>query len=116
MPGMPLSTPTSLGWLVASVTALSFMAASGLHHAAAQSSPATEKTAGLLVELIRVDTSNPPGREAAIADLLAPRFKALGFEVDIIPTPQPGKSHFVARLKGDGTKRPILLAAHADVV
>jgi acetylornithine deacetylase/succinyl-diaminopimelate desuccinylase-like protein len=76
----------------------------------------SDQTSALLAELIQVDTSNPPGREGAIADLLAPRFKALGFEVDIIPTPQPGKSHFVARLKGDGSKRPVLLAAHADVV
>ena len=29
---------------------------------------------------------------------------------------KPGKSHFIARLRGDGSKRPILLAAHADVV
>ena len=75
-----------------------------------------DPTAALLAEIIRVDTSNPPGREGLIGDLLAPRFKAAGFEVDIIPTPEPGKSHFIARLRGDGSKRPILLAAHADVV
>jgi len=76
----------------------------------------TSPTARLLTELIRVDTSNPPGNEARIAELLAPRFRELGFQVDIVPTPEPGKAHFFARLKGDGTKRPILLAAHADVV
>src|SRR5262249_32669335 len=27
-----------------------------------------------------------------------------------------GKAHFIARLRGDGSKRPLLLAAHADVV
>jgi len=75
-----------------------------------------DRTADLLRELIRLDTSNPPGREGQIADLLAARFKPLGFDVDIVPTPEAGKSHFIARLKGDGSKRPILLAAHADVV
>ena len=70
----------------------------------------------LLSELIRLDTSNPPGREGLVAELLAPRFRALGFEVDIVPTPEPGKAHFIARLRGDGSKRPVLLAAHADVV
>jgi acetylornithine deacetylase/succinyl-diaminopimelate desuccinylase-like protein len=44
------------------------------------------------------------------------KLKPLGFEIEMIPTPEPGKSHFIARLKGDGSKRPVLLAAHADVV
>jgi acetylornithine deacetylase/succinyl-diaminopimelate desuccinylase-like protein len=73
-------------------------------------------TAELLREIIRIDTSNPPGREARIAETLAARFRPLGFEIDIIPTPEPDKSHFIARLRGNGSKRPILLAAHADVV
>jgi acetylornithine deacetylase/succinyl-diaminopimelate desuccinylase-like protein len=107
--------PTLLRWLAAGIAGLALAVTAGLH-AAAQSSPIPGPTTSLLIDLIRVDTSNPPGREGAIAELLAPRFKALGFEVDIIPTPQPGKSHFVARLKGDGTRRPVLLAAHADVV
>src|SRR5262245_26031072 len=77
---------------------------------------ADDRTADLLREVIRLDTSNPPGHEGLIADALAAKFKPLGFEVDIIPTPQQGKSHFIARLRGDGSKRPVLLAAHADVV
>src|SRR6185369_7206721 len=48
--------------------------------------------------------------------LLAAEFRPLGFQIDIIPTPEAGKAHFIARLKGDGSKRPVLLAAHADVV
>ncbi len=76
----------------------------------------TSETAALLAEIIRVDTSNPPGNEARLAELLAAKFRPLGFEIDIIPTPQEGKSHFVARLRGNGTKEPVLLAAHADVV
>jgi acetylornithine deacetylase/succinyl-diaminopimelate desuccinylase-like protein len=76
----------------------------------------TEPTAALLVELLRVNTTNPPGNEAGIANLLAPRFKALGFEVDVVQTPEAGKAHFIARLRGTGAKRPVLIAAHADVV
>ena len=76
----------------------------------------TDPTAALLGELIRVNTSNPPGNESALAELLAPRFRALGFDVQIVPTPETGKAHFIARLRGDGSKRPLLLAAHADVV
>ncbi len=76
----------------------------------------SDPTAALLVELIRVNTSNPPGNEGGIANLLAPRFKALGFDVDIVQTPDSGKAHFIARLRGNGSKRPVLIAAHADVV
>lgn len=72
--------------------------------------------ARLLVDLIRINTANPPGNEEQIARFLAPIFKEAGFEVDIIETPQKGKSHFIARLRGNGKKKPILLAAHADVV
>jgi acetylornithine deacetylase/succinyl-diaminopimelate desuccinylase-like protein len=83
---------------------------------AAQATDTLHPTARLLVELLRLDTSNPPGNEGRVADHLAPIFRAAGFEVSIVPTPQPGKAHFIARLRGDGSKRPVLLAAHADVV
>lgn len=94
--------------------AISVAAVSGERLVTAQSS--VDPTAALLVDLIHANTSNPPGNEGSIAELLAPRFKALGFEIDIVATPEPGKSHFIARLRGDGSKRPVLLAAHADVV
>src|SRR5688572_25884162 len=68
-----------------------------------------DPTAALLAELIRVNTSNPPGNERGIAELLAPRFMAAGFQVDVIPTPDSAKAHFVARLKGNGSKRPVLI-------
>jgi acetylornithine deacetylase/succinyl-diaminopimelate desuccinylase-like protein len=84
--------------------------------AGAQPPVTVDPTATLLAELIRLNTSNPPGNEDIVAQFLAPRFRALGFEIAIIPTPQAGKSHFIARLRGDGSRKPILLAAHADVV
>ena len=77
---------------------------------------ASNPTADLLRELLQIDNSNPPGSEGKLADLLAPRFKALGFEVDVIPTPQAGKTHFIARLRGDGSRKPVLLASHGDTV
>jgi acetylornithine deacetylase/succinyl-diaminopimelate desuccinylase-like protein len=77
---------------------------------------AVNETAALLTEIIKVDTSNPPGNEAKLAALLKTKFEPLGFEIDIYPTPQAGKAHFIARLRGDGSKKPILIAAHADVV
>jgi acetylornithine deacetylase/succinyl-diaminopimelate desuccinylase-like protein len=77
---------------------------------------AANPTADLLIELIRVDTSNPPGNEAKLDELMAAKLRPLGFEIDIFPTPQAGKSHLIARLRGDGSARPVLIASHADVV
>ena len=76
----------------------------------------TNETALLLAEVIRINTSNPPGEEGKLAEFLTQKFRPLGFEIDIIPTPDKGKAHFIARLRGDGSKKPILIAAHADVV
>ncbi len=75
-----------------------------------------DRTAQLLVDIVKVNNSNPPGHENELHRVLEPQFRSLGFQVDVIPTPEAGKSHFIARLKGDGSKKPILLAAHADTV
>jgi acetylornithine deacetylase/succinyl-diaminopimelate desuccinylase-like protein len=82
----------------------------------ADSAGAIPEVAQLLTEVIRIDTSNPPGNEGRLAGFLKTRFAPLGFEIDIIPTPQPGKAHFIARLRGDGSKKPVLIAGHEDVV
>ena len=102
----------SSSFLRSRVALAAIVAAMAVMHA----QQATDPTVALLVDLIRIDTSNPPGHESAIAEFLAPKFKALGFEVDVIPTPTAGKAILVARLKGDGSKRPLLLTSHADVV
>ena len=97
-------------------TALAVFAAALLTSRVSLAQPAVDPTAALLQEIIRLDTSNPPGHEGLVDDLLASKLRPLGFEVTIVPTPEAGKSHLIARLKGDGSKRPIVLAAHADVV
>jgi acetylornithine deacetylase/succinyl-diaminopimelate desuccinylase-like protein len=71
----------------------------------------------LLQQLIQTNTSNPPGNEAQIAELLKARLAPLGFEVEIVPTPTAGKAHFIARLRAENpTEKPLLLAGHEDVV
>ena len=71
----------------------------------------------LLRQLIRANTSNPPGNEQQIAELLQARLAPLGFETEIVPTPTPGKAHFIARLRAaNPTAKPLLLAGHEDVV
>ena len=109
------SRPIALAGLAA-VGMLAIAARSVRQRGPAPNQVVSDPTAALLVDLLRVNTSNPPGNEGGIARLLAPRFRALGFEVDIIQTPDTGKAHFIARLRGNGSKRPVLMAAHADVV
>ena len=71
----------------------------------------------LLQQLIRTNTSNPPGNEQQVAELLRARLAPLGFETEIVPTPTPGKAHFIARLRAaNPTAKPLLLAGHEDVV
>ena len=52
------------------------------------------EVARLLTEVIRIDTSNPPGNEGKLAEFLKSKFAPPGFEIDIVPTPRPGKAHF----------------------
>ena len=65
--------------------------------------------------LVRIDTSNPPGNETKVVDYLK---KVL--ESENIPTRifslDPNRANLVARLKGNGTRRPILILGHTDVV
>jgi acetylornithine deacetylase/succinyl-diaminopimelate desuccinylase-like protein len=68
-----------------------------------------------LQELIRIDTTNPPGNEIKAADYLASVFKREGIEPTVLES-APGRGNIVARLKGDGRAEPLLLMSHLDVV
>ena len=68
-------------------------------------------------DLVRLNTSNPPGNEAQVADYMRDKLAPLGFEVDVIQTPTPGKAHLIARLRSpDPVGKPVVLCAHADTV
>jgi acetylornithine deacetylase/succinyl-diaminopimelate desuccinylase-like protein len=68
-------------------------------------------------DLVRLNTSNPPGNEAQVANSMRDRLAPLGFEVDVIQTPTPGKAHLIARLRSaNPTGKPVVLSAHADTV
>lgn len=65
--------------------------------------------------MLRVDTSNPPGNETALVEQLAGVLRAEGIDVAMFST-DPARANLVARLPGNGSKRPLLLMAHLDVV
>lgn len=76
---------------------------------------ARAEAAQFLADLVRLDTQDPPGNESRVADYLQKTLQAEGIDAELLET-VPGRASLVARLKGDGSKRPILLVAHEDVV
>ncbi|MBD0321364.1 MAG: M20/M25/M40 family metallo-hydrolase, partial [Gemmatimonadetes bacterium] len=71
----------------------------------------------LFRELIEIDTSPAHGTTAA-AEAAAARLRDAGFPAEDVRVlgPHPRKHNLVARLRGTGTRAPILLLAHLDVV
>jgi acetylornithine deacetylase/succinyl-diaminopimelate desuccinylase-like protein len=69
-------------------------------------------------QLIEINTTDSAGDCTAAANAMAGRLKAAGFpEEDLkVLGPQPRKGNLVARLRGTGARKPILLLAHLDVV
>ncbi len=74
-----------------------------------------EQVVALCQQLIRLDTTNPPGGERIAADLLAQQLSEAGLD-PVVMDSAPGRGNVVARLKGSGEKPPLLLTAHLDVV
>ncbi len=74
-----------------------------------------EETIQRLGDLIRINTTNPPGNEIAACRYLAAIFDQEQIPYKIIE-PSPNRASLVARLKGDGTREPLLLTSHLDVV
>jgi acetylornithine deacetylase/succinyl-diaminopimelate desuccinylase-like protein len=68
-----------------------------------------------LTDLIKIDTQDPPGDESKVAHYIAGVLKGEGIESELLE-PVPGRASIVARLKGSGKKRPILIMGHEDVV
>ena len=71
---------------------------------------------GLLGELIRIDTSNPPEKELPVQELLAERLGDAGFECELLAAGDPERPNLVARLRGDGEGPTLCLLGHADTV
>jgi acetylornithine deacetylase/succinyl-diaminopimelate desuccinylase-like protein len=69
----------------------------------------------LLRELIRFDTTNPPGNEAKCIAYLRRLLEDAGCEVELYAK-DPARPNLVARLHGRGGRPPLLLQGHVDVV
>ena len=76
---------------------------------------AQDEAVGLLKEYLKIDTTNPPGNETKGAAFLAKILTDAGVEAKIFET-AAGRSCVYARLKGNGSKKAVILLNHIDVV
>src|SRR5689334_14929938 len=66
-------------------------------------------------ELLRIDTSNPPGNETKAANAIKAMLDREGIPSQTFAL-DPARANLVARIKGSGARRPILIMGHTDVV
>jgi acetylornithine deacetylase/succinyl-diaminopimelate desuccinylase-like protein len=69
----------------------------------------------IMRQYLRIDTSNPPGNEIKAARFFKSVLDKHGIQNQIFEY-KPGRANIIARLKGNGSKRPIILLNHTDVV
>ena len=69
----------------------------------------------LLQELIRIDTTNPPGNETAAAELLRDYLEDAGISCELYAK-IPERANLVARIPGRGDGPKLLFLSHTDVV
>jgi acetylornithine deacetylase/succinyl-diaminopimelate desuccinylase-like protein len=65
--------------------------------------------------LLRIDTRNPPGNETQLAEYVKQVLEKEGISAQIVGS-DPNRSNVVARLKGNGKKKPLLVMGHSDTV
>jgi acetylornithine deacetylase/succinyl-diaminopimelate desuccinylase-like protein len=96
-----------------------FLFATGVLSAQKAATPdfaaARDEAVQILAGLVKIDTSNPPGNEIKAAQHIKEILDREGIASEIFES-APGRGSIVARLKGNGKKRPLLLMGHLDVV
>ena len=68
-----------------------------------------------LVELVKIPSVNPPGNETEGAEYVRAALNAEGIDSELYAL-DPARANLVARLQGNGSKEPILIMGHTDVV
>jgi acetylornithine deacetylase/succinyl-diaminopimelate desuccinylase-like protein len=80
--------------------------------------PQQQLASDIYKELVEINTVTATGDTKQAAEAMAARLRAGGFaDADVqVFSPAPRKGNLVARLRGSGARKPILLLAHIDVV
>jgi len=77
--------------------------------------PMYQRPAELLQNLIRIDTTNPPGNEAQCIIYITELLKEAGVDTCVFAK-EANRPNLIARLKGQGNAVPLMLYGHVDVV
>jgi acetylornithine deacetylase/succinyl-diaminopimelate desuccinylase-like protein len=104
---------------IATAAALIATVGSVAHPAPAQTLKPHQKLAfDIFKELVEINTVSDTGDTARAADAMAARLRSARFTASEFQVfkPAPRKGNLVARLRGTGARKPILLLAHLDVV
>jgi acetylornithine deacetylase/succinyl-diaminopimelate desuccinylase-like protein len=65
--------------------------------------------------VLRIDSTDPPGNESGVVAYVKEQLEKEGIPTQIFQL-EPNRPNLVARLKGNGSKRPLLIMAHTDTV
>jgi acetylornithine deacetylase/succinyl-diaminopimelate desuccinylase-like protein len=65
--------------------------------------------------VVQMDTTDPPGNETKVVDYVKRVLEAEGIPV-AISAKEPNRANLIARLKGNGSKKPLLIMGHTDTV
>ena len=74
-----------------------------------------KETLDHFLALVRTDTTSPPGNETRVAEYLKRILEGGGIPARLLAL-DPKRANLVARIRGNGSKRPILVMGHTDVV
>jgi acetylornithine deacetylase/succinyl-diaminopimelate desuccinylase-like protein len=66
--------------------------------------------------IVKLDSTDPPGGEKPVVDYLKQVLEKEGIPVQIYVKEAPNRPNLVARIKGNGRKRPLLIMGHTDTV
>jgi acetylornithine deacetylase/succinyl-diaminopimelate desuccinylase-like protein len=76
---------------------------------------ARAETISTLQTIIRFDTTNPPGNELPLAVYIEGILSREGIETQLLQSTK-NRAQVVGRIRGNGSRRPVILVAHMDVV
>ena len=65
--------------------------------------------------LVQIDSTDPPGNETRVAEYVKKTLETEGIPVMMVAK-DPARANIIARLKGNGSKRPLLIMGHSDTV
>src|SRR5277367_6108337 len=65
--------------------------------------------------LVQIDSTDPPGNETKVAEYVKRVLEKDGIPA-LLVAKDPARANLIARIKGNGSKKPLLIMGHSDTV